>query len=49
MNKLNKEQLVMVEGGAFLSGSFLNALNDSVEIILNLGRVLGRSISRLWK
>lgn len=47
MRKLNKNDLVNVEGGLKLSASLFNSLAKGVNTLLSLGRSLGSSIRRI--
>lgn len=47
MVKLEKKDLVNVEGGLKLSASLFNSLAKGVNTLLNLGRSLGSSIRRI--
>jgi len=47
MKKLNKEELLNINGGAsWLTASFLNAISRAANTLLEMGRSLGTSIRR---
>ncbi|MDD3392436.1 MAG: hypothetical protein PHE54_02745 [Bacilli bacterium] len=47
MEKLNKEQLLMVCGGLSISATLINSLARGINTLLNLGRSLGSAIRRV--
>ena len=46
MKELNKEELLMIEGGIKLSGTLINSLVKGFDTILDVGRSLGSAIRR---
>lgn len=50
MKKLNKDELLKIEGGTDLyTSSFINALVKAGDALLDLGRSLGSAIRRLYE
>ncbi len=49
MNKLNKEELLMIDGGLSISGTLLNSFNSLLKTILDIGRSVGTAIIRVTK
>lgn len=47
MKELNNNELLCIEGGINITGSFINSLVRGVDIILDLGRSLGTAIRRV--
>jgi len=47
MIKLNKNELMCVEGGIKITATLINSVAKGVNTILNLGRALGSSIRRI--
>lgn len=47
MNKLNNDELYVIEGGASLSGTLINAITGAGKFIYNVGQALGSSIRRI--
>lgn len=49
MNKLNKEELYKINGGAtnFFSAQFLNSIARIASVLLDIGRSIGSSIRRI--
>ncbi|MDD4547899.1 MAG: hypothetical protein PHI05_04080 [Bacilli bacterium] len=46
MQILNKEELLKIEGGISISGTFINSIARGINVLLELGRSLGTSIRR---
>jgi hypothetical protein len=44
---LNKEELIIIEGGLNITGTMLNSIIKGISTILDLGRSLGTAIRRL--
>lgn len=45
--ELKKEDLLMICGGATLSGTLINAIARGINVLLDLGRSLGTAIRRI--
>ena len=48
MNYLANEELLDIKGGAALTGTLLNAITKMFSTLLDVGRAIGSSISRLY-
>ena len=48
MVELNNEELMNIEGGAWLTASFLNAASRAISTLVDLGRNLGSAIRRIY-
>ncbi len=46
---LNNDQLKKVTGGISLSGPILQAFNETIKILFEIGQNLGQSLKRLFK
>ena len=46
MNKLKKEQMFKVKGGANFSSAMLNALMRTVSVMFSIGQAVGSAIRR---
>lgn len=46
MIELKQQDTYLIEGGASISGTLINALTGGIKIILELGRSLGSAIRR---
>lgn len=47
MKEINKkEELLLIRGGAKLSGTYINAIVGAVKIIFEIGKAFGSSIRR---
>ncbi|MGE5456200.1 MAG: hypothetical protein ACM3O4_03760 [Ignavibacteriales bacterium] len=44
---LKKEELLLIEGGVSVSGTFINSLVRGINSILDLGRSVGTAIRRI--
>ena len=50
MKKLNKEEMLEINGGSIsITASFVNALSNAAETLLELGRSLGSSLRRIFE
>ena len=50
MKKLNKKEMLEINGGAIdITSSFINALTNAAEVLLELGRSFGSSIRRIFE
>lgn len=50
MKKLNKEEMLEINGGSIsITASFVNALTNAAETLLELGRSLGSSLRRIFE
>lgn len=47
MNKLNNNELDVIDGGATLSGTLINAITGAGKFIYGIGQALGSSIRRI--
>ena len=48
MQKLTKEELLVIKGGAtYGSSSLINAIANLIEVLLDAGKILGTSIRRI--
>ena len=47
MVKLNNDELLNIEGGAWYSASFINAAARAIDTIIDVGRSLGTAIRRI--
>ena len=46
MHNIKRDDLLIIEGGISVSGSFINSLTGGIKIILELGRSLGSALRR---
>lgn len=46
---MNREELLVIKGGASISGTIINALVKGLSVVLELGRSLGTAIRRYQK
>ena len=46
MNKLKKEEMFKIKGGAGLSSAMLNALMRTVSVMFSVGQAVGSAIRR---
>lgn len=46
---LQKNELILIKGGAKFSASLLSAVTKGITTILNLGQILGSSIRRIFQ
>ena len=46
MKELNNKELLSIEGGINITGSFINSIVRGVDIVLDLGRSVGTAIRR---
>lgn len=47
MKELNKNELLSVDGGVNITGTFITSLTKGVNALLDLGRSLGTAIRRI--
>lgn len=49
MNKLNRNDLFLIKGGNlnFLTGALINGITKLIEVIYDVGKGLGSSISKI--
>lgn len=46
MNKLKKEEMLTIKGGAGLTSAMLNALMRTVSVMFSIGQAVGSAIRR---
>lgn len=46
MNKLKKEEMMKIKGGAGISSAMLNALMRAVSVMFSIGQAVGSAIRR---
>ena len=46
MNKLKKEEMIKIKGGANFSTAMLNALMKTVSVMFSIGQAVGSAIRR---
>ena len=47
MKNLNKDELVLIEGGVNISGALLSYITKGINTVLDIGRSLGTAIRRI--
>lgn len=47
MKVLNNNELVLVEGGATISGTLISSIAKGINTVLDMGRALGNAIRRI--
>lgn len=47
MNKLKKQEMLNVKGGAGITSAMLNALMRTVSVMYNIGQAVGSAIRRV--
>ena len=47
MQILNKEQLLLIEGGLSLSGTLINSFSSLIKNLMDVGRSFGTAVRRI--
>ena len=47
MKRLNKKQLLYIDGGFSISGTIINAFTSGIKTVLEVGRSLGTALRRV--
>lgn len=49
MKKLDKEQMLKINGGTTISSAFISTLTRAGNVLLEIGRSLGTAIRRIYE
>lgn len=47
MEILNDSKMIVIEGGAAISGALINSFSRAINVVLDLGRAIGSAIRRV--
>lgn len=47
MNYLKDNEMIIIEGGAGISGTLINSFSRAITVIMDLGRAIGSAIRRI--